>query len=284
MNSTDLGNRPLQCAIKDTLQNPHFDPVDSLRRFPLNVLVNPRAIVLLSGGLDSATALALAIDRGYEVCTMSFDYGQRHKIELECASRIVEHYGVKEHRVVRIQDHLFFGSALTDKNIDVPVNRSEDEMGGDIPVTYVPARNTIFLSFALSWAESINALSIFNGVNFLDYSGYPDCRPEYIIAYQRMAELATKRGVNGDPIFIVTPLINWTKIQIVSAGLELGVPYKLTSSCYNPITGVTGDYRNPETQKVPIACGVCDSCILRRQAFVELDVEDPTLYREGAIL
>jgi 7-cyano-7-deazaguanine synthase len=222
----------------------------------------PRAVVLLSGGLDSATALAIAKTEGFEVYALSFSYGQRHSSELESAARVAASAGVAEHRVARIDLRVFGGSALT-AGIDVPKSRELDD---SIPVTYVPARNTIFLSYALAWAEVIGAADIFIGVNALDYSGYPDCRPEYIEAFERMANLATKAGVEGVLRFrIHAPLISLTKAQIIRRGLELGVDYGLTSSCYDP---------SPDG-----ACGECDSCVLRRRGFAEAGIADPIRYR-----
>src|SRR5438094_5532729 len=224
-----------------------------------------RAVVLLSGGLYSTTTLAIAIAEGYESYALSFDYGQRHKIELTAARRLAEALGVHEHRVVEFDNNLLAGSALTD-NVDVPKSRSENEISQGIPVTYVPARNTIFLSFALAWSEALGATDIFIGVNHYDYSGYPDCRPEFIGAYQRMADLATKAGVEGrQRLTIHTPLIHMTKAEIVRTGLGLGVDYALTLSCYEPA---------PEG-----ACGRCDACALRLKGFGEAGVTDPIRYR-----
>src|SRR5579885_1551638 len=221
-----------------------------------------RAIVLLSGGLDSATVLALARQEGFDTYGLTFRYGQRHTAEVEAAQRVAESIGVAEHVIVDIDLRLFGGSALT-SNIAVPKGRPLEVMAGDIPVTYVPARNTIFLSFALAWAEVICSSDIFIGVNALDYSGYPDCRPEYIDAYQRMANLATKAGVEGrQKLRIHTPLIALTKAETIKLGLSLGVDYSLTHSCYEP----DGAGR---------ACGTCDSCLLRRRGFSELGLVDP---------
>lgn len=223
------------------------------------------AVVLLSGGLDSATVVAMAQSQGYSVHALSFRYGQRHSVELEAADRIARHLGVVEHKVAELDLRLFGGSALTD-NIDVPKDRSDKDMSDDIPVTYVPARNTIFLSFALAYAEVIGAKDIFIGVNALDYSGYPDCRPEYIAAYEAMANLATKAGVTEDEkVHIRTPLIDMTKAEIVAAGTRLGVDYAMTISCYDP----DADGR---------ACGHCDSCLLRAKGFKEAGLADPTRY------
>ena len=224
-----------------------------------------KAVVLLSGGVDSTTILAIAQSQGYDVYTMSFRYGQRHVLELDSAKQISEKMGVKKHVIVDIDLRAFGGSALTD-DIDVPKERSDQEIGTGIPITYVPARNTIFLSFALAWAETLGIDTIFMGVNALDYSGYPDCRPEYIEAYQRMANLATKAGVEGTAkLKIVTPLISMTKAQIIQKGAELGVDYGLTLSCYDP---------DPQGR----ACAACDSCLLRIKGFEEAGIADPTVY------
>lgn len=224
-----------------------------------------RAIVLLSGGLDSATVLAIARDAGYVVHALSFSYGQRHAMELDAARRVAARFQVAEHLIAEIDLRVFGGSALT-ADIAVPKQRSLDEMSHDIPVTYVPARNTVFLSFALAYAETRGASDIFIGVNALDYSGYPDCRPEYIAAFEQMANLATKAGVAGTQrLKIHTPLIELSKAQIIQRGLALGVDYGLTHSCYDPLpTGV--------------ACGQCDSCLLRLKGFAEAGVPDPVRY------
>ena len=228
-----------------------------------------KAVVLLSGGIDSTTTLAIARSRGFEPYALSFDYGQRHRIELECARRVAARIGVGGHVVATIDLRVFGGSALTD-DIDVPKGRSLDEMSEKIPVTYVPARNTIFLSFALAWAEVLQSNDIFLGVNVLDYSGYPDCRPEYVEAFQRMANLATKAGVEGHQRMIIhTPLIQMTKAEIIRQGLALGVDYSLTSSCYDP---------SPSGE----ACGLCDSCELRLKGFRSNGVADPIRYRRPA--
>jgi 7-cyano-7-deazaguanine synthase len=230
----------------------------------LSAGVQPRAVVLLSGGLDSATALAVAVRDGFEPYALSFRYGQRHTVELEAASRVAEALGAARHVIVDIDLRIFGGSALTDDAIPVPHHQSAEQLGDDIPVTYVPARNTIFLSFALAWAETLGASDIFIGVNALDYSGYPDCRPEYIEAFERMADLATKAGVERrQRLRIHTPLIELTKAQIIERGLELGVDYSLTHSCYDPVDG------HP--------CGACDSCLLRQRGFAELGLADPAL-------
>src|SRR5579872_1154333 len=220
-----------------------------------------RAVCLLSGGLDSSTCLALARRDGFECFALSFDYGQRHKHELEAAARVAAHFGAARHMVARIGLDAFGGSALTD-SIAVPKARSAAEMEDGIPVTYVPARNTIFLSFALAWAEVLESSDIFIGVNALDYSGYPDCRPEYIEAYERMANLATKAGVEGrTQLRIHTPLIRLSKAEIVDLGQKLGVPFGLTHSCYDPA---------PDGRP----CGQCDACLLRQKGFEEAGIED----------
>lgn len=223
---------------------------------------NKKAVVLLSGGLDSATVLAIARNEGYEAYALSFSYGQRHAWELNAAQRVAAAIGAAEHRIAQIDLRVFGGSALTDE-IDVPKGRATEEMTHGIPVTYVPARNTIFLSFALAWAEVLAANDIFIGVNALDYSGYPDCRPEFIEGFERMANLATKAGVEGrQKLKIHTPLIAMTKALIIQRGIELGVDYSLTSSCYDP---------SPEGEP----CGQCDSCLLRQKGFRECGIEDP---------
>jgi 7-cyano-7-deazaguanine synthase len=222
------------------------------------------AVVLLSGGLDSTTVLAIARSEGYVPYALSFRYGQRHSIELEAAQRVAEAQGVARHVVADIDLRVFGGSALTD-DIDVPHHDSAEELGTEIPVTYVPARNTVFLSFALAWAETLGASDVFIGVNALDYSGYPDCRPEYISAFEQMANLATKAGVEGrQQLRIHAPLIELTKAQIIQRGLVLGVDYSLTHSCYDP-------------DSVGSACGTCDSCLLRLRGFAEVGMEDPAL-------
>ena len=225
-----------------------------------------KAIVLLSGGLDSTTTLAVALDEGYEVYALTFRYGQRHEVEIEAARRIAAKFEVAQQVVAEIDLRAFGGSALTD-DIDVPKGRATEEMSQGIPVTYVPARNTIFLSFALAWAEVLASSDIFLGVNALDYSGYPDCRPEYIAAFQRMAELATKVGVEGEQQLVIhTPLMSLTKAQIVKTGIELGVDYSLTVSCYDP-------------SKDGAACGSCDACLLRLKGFAENGMSDPAKYQ-----
>ena len=220
-----------------------------------------KAVCLLSGGLDSSTCLALAYREGYACYALSFDYGQRHKRELDAAARVAAHMGVERHLVTKISLDAFGGSALTG-DIAVPKARSADEMSHGIPVTYVPARNTIFLSFALAWAEVLGSADIFIGVNALDYSGYPDCRPEYIQAYERMANLATRAGVEGlTRLAIHTPLLHLSKARIVALARDLGVPFGLTFSCYDP----DADGR---------PCGQCDACLLRRKGFEEAGVAD----------
>ena len=225
-----------------------------------------KAVILLSGGLDSTTCLAIAKHQGFDLNALTLNYGQRHDFELKSAQKIVDHFKIKNHSVVNINLAQFGGSALTDE-IDVPKDRSESEMT-DIPLTYVPARNTVFLSLALAWAETINAFNIFIGVNVLDYSGYPDCRPEYIAAFEKTANLATKAGVSGERFKIHTPLINMKKSEIILNGLELGVDYSLTSSCYDPLKNGT-------------PCGHCDACILRLKGFQEADAIDPLSYQKS---
>ena len=220
-----------------------------------------KAVCLLSGGLDSATCLALARRDGFACYALSFDYGQRHRFELEAAACVAAALGAERHVIAKIGLDAFGGSALT-ADIAVPKGRSSAEMSHGIPITYVPARNTIFLSFALAWAEVLESADIFIGVNALDYSGYPDCRPEYIEAYERMANLATKAGVEGRTrVRIHTPLLRLTKAQIVSLGRQLGVPFGLTHSCYDPA---------PDGRP----CGACDACLLRRKGFEEAGIED----------
>ena len=223
-----------------------------------------KAVVLLSGGLDSTTTLAIAKSEGYQPYTISFSYGQRHSVELDVARKVADIFDSCQHLVVDIDLVKIGGSALTDMTIDVPKCRNENDMV-DIPVTYVPARNTIFLSYALAWAEVLDASAIFIGVNHLDYSGYPDCRPEFIDAFEKMANLATRIGVEGKKIVIKAPLINMTKAQIIQKGLQLGIDYSITHSCYSP-------------SENGYACGDCDSCILRRKGFEQAGVKDPTRY------
>lgn len=220
-----------------------------------------RAVVLLSGGLDSATVLAIAKAQGYECYTISFDYGQRHRAELDASALLSEQLGAKTHKVIHIDLTSIGGSALTDSNIDVPHEQQEG-----IPVTYVPARNTVFMSIALGWAEVLEAEAIFVGVNAVDYSGYPDCRPNYIAAFEKMANLATRSGVEGHPFKIETPLIDLSKQAIIERGIELGVDYSLTVSCY-------------EADGKGRACGECDSCRFRKQGFEQAGISDPTRYQ-----
>ena len=228
-----------------------------------------KAVVLLSGGLDSATVLAIARDQGFDPYAITFRYGQRHAFELESAGRVAAAQGVVDHLEVEIDLRMIGGSALT-ADIEVPEGRSDDEIASGIPVTYVPARNTIFLSFSLAWAEVLGAVDVFAGMNAIDYSGYPDCRPEYVAAYEKMANLATKAAVESGPEFrIHTPLMQLTKSEIIKRGLELGVDYALTSSCYNPSTDGQ-------------ACGKCDSCQLRLQGFKEAGASDPIRYCLGS--
>ena len=221
------------------------------------------SIALLSGGLDSATAAALALEAGDRVIGLSFDYGQRHRHELEAAKNLAQAAGVP-FRVMPLDLRVFGGSALTD-DIDVPHGRDESQMQEDIPVTYVPARNLIFLSLALGFAETIGAKDVFLGVNAVDYSGYPDCRPEFLTAFEACANLATKAGVQGQPFAIHAPLVNLTKAEIIQRGVQLGVDYGKTHSCYDP---------DPQG----LACGTCDSCVLRRRGFEAAGVPDPTRY------
>ena len=223
--------------------------------------IKPRAVILVSGGLDSATVLAEAVADGYDCYALSFDYSQRHQVELNAARKICAQFGVREHKIIKLDLTQIGGSALTDDSIAVP----EGESSG-IPVTYVPARNTIFLSIALGWAEVLAADRIFVGVNAVDYSGYPDCRPEYISAFEAMANLATKMGVEESSIRIMTPLIDLTKAEIIQKGVGLGVDYSQTVSCY-------------QADEEGRACGVCDSCRLRRKGFEESGLEDPTCYQ-----
>lgn len=226
----------------------------------------PKAVVLVSGGLDSATVLAIARQQGFELFALSIDYGQRHRFELEASRRVCESLGVKQHRTFQIDLRQFGGSALTD-NIDVPKDRSESELGSGIPITYVPARNTIFLSLALGWAEVLGAFDLFIGVNAVDYSGYPDCRPEFIKQFAELARLATKAGVERTGRFVVhSPLISLSKSDIIRRGVSLGVDYSLTTSCYDP-----------DANGRP--CGHCDSCQLRLKGFAEAGLVDPLEYQ-----
>ncbi|MGB1805091.1 MAG: 7-cyano-7-deazaguanine synthase QueC [Candidatus Pseudothioglobus sp.] len=221
-----------------------------------------KAVILLSGGLDSTTVLAIAKEQNYDCYALSFDYGQKQRSELESSIAIAKKSNVIEHRIMKISLNDIGGSALTDKEISVPKFSDSD----DIPITYVPARNTIFLSFALAWAEVVDCQTIFIGVNALDYSGYPDCRPEFIEAFEAMANLATKQSVEGDKIQIKTPLINMTKAEIIKKGLSLGVDYSETTSCY-------------DANSLGEACGECDACVLRKNGFSSANVEDPTKYQ-----
>jgi 7-cyano-7-deazaguanine synthase len=229
----------------------------------------PRAVVLLSGGLDSTTTLAIARGEGFDPYALTFQYGQRHRVEVEAARRVASRYEVAAHVVVPIDLRIFGGSALT-ADLAVPKDRAPEEMAHGIPVTYVPARNTIFLSFALAWAEVLESSDVFLGVNYLDYSGYPDCRPEYLEAYERMANLATKAGVEGRTrLKIHAPLLRLTKAQIIARGLQLGVDYSLTTTCYDP--GPAGE-----------GCGRCDACLLRLKGFAEVGARDPAHYQDTA--
>ena len=221
-----------------------------------------KAVILLSGGLDSTTVLAIAKEQNYDCYALSFDYGQKQRSELESSIAIAKKSNVIEHRIMKISLNDIGGSALTDKDINVPKFSDSD----DIPITYVPARNTIFLSFALAWAEVVDCQTIFIGVNALDYSGYPDCRPEFIEAFENMSNLATKQSVEGDKIQIKTPLINMTKAEIIKKGLSLGVDYSETTSCY-------------DANSLGEACGECDACVLRKNGFSSANVEDPTKYQ-----
>lgn len=225
--------------------------------------MNKKAVILLSGGLDSTTCLAIAKEQGFDLFALTVNYGQRHAFELGSAKKVAQIFGVEKQSVVDIDLRQFRGSALTDE-VEVPKDRVESEMT-DIPVTYVPARNTIFLSLALAWAESLKAYDIFIGVNALDYSGYPDCRPEYIASFEQTANLATKAGVSGEEFKIHTPLIEMTKAEIIQKGTKLGIDYGLTSSCYDPQGN--GD-----------PCGHCDACILRLKGFKEASISDPLNY------
>jgi 7-cyano-7-deazaguanine synthase len=225
-----------------------------------------KAIVLLSGGIDSTTVLAIALADGYEVIPLSFDYGQRHFVELAAAQKIVKHFGLTEHFIFPLELNAFGGSALTDAAVSIPKNRTGSEIAHGIPSTYVPARNTVFLSIALALAEAHHAQAIFIGANAIDYSGYPDCRPEFLEAFEYMASLGTKAGAEGHSIKIIAPLLEMTKAAIIRKGIELRVDYSLTFSCYDP-------------DEAGLACGGCDSCQLRRKGFDEASVPDPTRYR-----
>ena len=227
--------------------------------------ISRKAVVLSSGGIDSTTAMAIAKDEGYSLYSLTFFYGQRHAFEIRAAESVAQFFNATEHLVINIDLHKIGGSALTD-DIEVPKKRDENTMAAKIPVTYVPARNTIFLAYALAWAEVLDSSDIFIGVNAIDYSGYPDCRPEFIKAFERMANLATKAGIEKKTgITIRAPLINMTKAQIIRRGRGLGVDYSITHSCYDP---------SPEG----LACGICDSCLIRKKGFHEADVDDPTRY------
>jgi len=231
----------------------------------MTVVSGTKAVVLASGGIDSSTALALARKEGYELYALTFDYGQRHRCELEAAKRVVAALGAAKHVVVGIDLRAFGGSALT-ADIEVPKGRPMKKTPSEIPVTYVPARNTIFLSFALGWCETLGAQDIFIGANAVDYSGYPDCRPEFLAKFERLAQLATKAGVEGSAHYeIHAPLLRMSKAQIIRAGIEAGVDFSLTHSCYDPTPN-------------GYACGACDSCILRRRGFLEAGIPDPTRY------
>jgi 7-cyano-7-deazaguanine synthase len=220
-----------------------------------------KPVILLSGGLDSATTLAIAKSQGYACYTLSVDYGQRHRVELQAAQQVAESLGSLEHKVIHLDLNQIGGSALTDLKMTVPIAGPTDR----IPITYVPARNTVLLALALGWAEVLAAYHLFIGVNAVDYSGYPDCRPEFIAAFEKMANLATQAGVEGHPFKIHTPLIHLTKAQIIQTGLQLGIDYGLTISCYQP---------SPQGH----ACGLCDACRFRAQGFQALGIEDPTRY------
>ena len=224
--------------------------------------MDKKAVIILSGGLDSATILAMAAANGYECYALTFDYGQRLKLEIAASKKLSKMFCVKEHKIFKLDLNEFKGSALTDPSIEVPIDHSTNE----IPITYVPARNTVFLSIALAWAEVLKAIDIFIGVNAVDYSGYPDCRPEYIDAFSKMANFATKFGIESGGINIQTPLINLSKSQIIELGLELGIDYSITLSCYQP-------------DQNGAACRVCSSCIQRKEGFLHLGVKDPTVYR-----
>ena len=234
-------------------------------------MAEPRAVVLLSGGLDSATALAAARSEGFATYALSFDYGQRHQVELAAAARVAEAMRVSGHAVMHLDLRQFGGSALTSDS-PVPHHDRLEDIDSGIPATYVPARNTIFLSLALAWAETLGASDVFIGVNALDYSGYPDCRPEYIAAFERLANLATKAGVEGrQQLRVHTPLIALTKAEIIGLGLALGVDYGLTHSCYDPVAGGR-------------PCRTCDSCLLRAKGFAEAGTRDPIRYRDASLL
>lgn len=228
-------------------------------------MIMKKAVILVSGGVDSSTVLAMVRKMGYEIHAISFNYSQRNKVELEKIKELIRSYNVKQHKSINIDLASFGGSALTDKDIEVPKYENHSDLGDEIPVTYVPARNTIFLSYALGFAEVIGAHDIFLGVHASDYANYPDCRPEYIEAFQKLANLATATGVEGEGITIHAPLINMTKTQIVKTGLELGVNYANTISCYDPSNN-------------GISCGICHACLLRIKAFEENNAKDPVVY------
>lgn len=224
--------------------------------------MSKKAVVLLSGGLDSTTIMAIVKNKGYDIYALSFDYGQRHKLELEAARKVAGHFGAKSHLIPRLDLDTIGGSALTE-DIPIPQGRKLKEIGSDdVPITYVPARNTIFLAYALAWAEVLDATDIFIGVNSVDFSGYPDCRPEFIQSFQNTANLATKAGVEGKGIKIHTPLINMTKGEIIKKGISMGVDYAMTHTCYSP-------------KKDGLPCGKCDSCLLREKGFKEAGIADP---------
>ena len=226
--------------------------------------MNKKAVILLSGGIDSTTTLAIAKDQGFEVYAISFRYGQRHQIELDAAKRIAANFKINEHLILDIDLGAIGGSALT-SNLEVPKGRHIEKISQEIPITYVPGRNIIFLSLALAWAEVLSAYDIFIGANAIDFSGYPDCRPEFLSAYETMANIGTKAGVGGKKISIHSPLIKLTKAQIIQTGVALGVDYSLTMSCYDP---------SPDGK----ACGQCDSCLLRKKGFQDAGILDPTVY------
>lgn len=254
-------------SASDKAKRPATDP----RRDAPTPPANRGAVVLLSGGLDSATALAIARDAGFACHALAFDYGQRHRHELEAARKVAAALGAASFRVFPLDTGAFGGSALTDDAVPVPKDRDEAAMGGAIPATYVPARNLVFLSIALGLAESLGAKDLFIGVNEVDYSGYPDCRPEFIASFQATANLATRAGVEGDAFTVRTPLIGMGKDEIIRTGVRLGVDYALTHSCYDPI----------EEGGAALACGRCDSCRLRRAGFARAGVADPTRYAGG---
>ena len=258
-------SKPVQLVFLDNHPLSRWSVRGTEAKFAGHRMPKP-AVVLLSGGLDSTTCLAVALERGFEVTALSFDYNQRHRVELEAARRVLAHYGVKRQFVFNVG--LFQelgGSALTDSSLAVPQNRSADEMGEGIPITYVPARNLVFLAYALGVAETIGAEDLFIGVNAVDYSGYPDCRPEFIRAFEETANLAVKAGVEGARFKVHAPLVEMTKAEIIRLGTRLAVPYQLTHSCYAP--SLAG-----------LACGGCDSCFLRRKGFEEAEIADPTRY------